>query len=207
MPWMTAAAIGGGSVLNYFGGQQAQGAANAMSQQELQLQQQQFTLNDPFAAGGNRGQYVPQLNQLMQGGYSGLQNDPQFKALQGIGEQGVQRTMAAQGQGLSTNDQLNINQADTGLAMSYFDQQYNRLSTLSGANQGAAPAPTTGISPVQAGQMAMAPYQMMGQAFGGIAAGLKGIYGNSGGTASAGGGGGGVTPGSGVSGMGSGGGW
>jgi hypothetical protein len=160
--------IAGAAALNYFGGQQASGAAQQQAQESLAFQKQMFQLQDPFSAGGNRAQYVPQLNQLMQRGYAGLQNDPMFQQLQSLGLQGTQRAMAAQGMGLGTNDLLAINQNQTGTAMNYFNQQYGRLADLAGVNRGPTAPFSSGISPVQAGQMAYAPYQGMGQAFGTI---------------------------------------
>ena len=173
---MTWGAVGGaaiGAAGSYFASQAGAGAAGAANAQNIQFQTQYNQQHDPFSTSGARAQYVPQLNQLMQGGYAGLANDPMYQQLQALGMQGTQRAMAAQGQGLGTNDILAINQNQTGTAMSYFDQQYQRLAQLSGASGGSSVVPQ-GMSPTTAGGIAMAPYQALGQGIGTLA----GIYGN-----------------------------
>jgi hypothetical protein len=167
---MTWGAVGGsiiGGGLSILGQQSGNDAANQANQQNLAYQQQYNQQHDPFSTGGNRQQYVGQLNDLMKGGYAGLQNDPMYQQLQQQGMQGTDRAMAAKGQGVGTNDLMAINQNQTGTAMSYFDQQYQRLASLSGASGGQSVVPQ-GMSPQMAGGMANAPYQAAGQAIGSI---------------------------------------
>lgn len=178
---MEALALLGGGALNYMG---ATSAADTAAQQSERNMQQQMAWNkqqDPFSAGGNRQQYVPQLNQLMQGGYQGMQNDPMFKWRQDQALEATQRKMSAMGQGIGTNDMLALQNQAYGQQGQFFNEQYNRLADLSGANRGGGQAPQ-GMDPKFAGQMQMAKYQAGGETLGGLA----GIYGSMSGSPQAG---------------------
>lgn len=172
---MIAAALGS-AYLSYEGSQQAAGAATAADTRNIAFQQQMFQLQDPFSASGSRAQYVPQLNQLMKGGYAGLQNDPFYQQLQSMGMQGTQRAMASQGLGMSTADLLAINQNQTGTAMNYFNQQYARLADLSGATGGRT-APIQGMGAGTAYDISMGTARNRAAAFGGTMGTLGNIYG------------------------------
>ena len=170
---MAAIAVVGAAAISYSGTQAAAGAATSANEANINYQRQHNQEIDPFSTGGNRAQYVPQLNDLMRGGYAGLANDPMYKQLSGLGLEATQRAMASRGQGLGTNDILAINKNQTGTMMDYFNQQYLRLADLSGASRGGTQT-VQGMSPTTAGQIAYAPYQAGAQALGGIAS----IYGN-----------------------------
>lgn len=169
---MSAIAVVGAAAISYQGTQNAANAANEANNTNIAFQQQHNQQVDPFSTGGNRAQYVPQLNDLMRGGYAGLANDPMYKQLSAQGLEATQRAMAARGQGMGTNDMLAINKNQTGTMMDYFNQQYSRLADLSGASRGGT-STVQGMSPTTAGSIAMAPYQAGAQALGGIAS----IYG------------------------------
>ena len=173
---MAAIAVVGAAAISYQGTQAAAGAATDANNANIAFQQQYNQQVDPFSTGGNRARYVPQLNDLMRGGYAGLANDPMYKQLSAQGLEATQRAMAARGQGMGTNDILAINKNQTGTMMDYFNQQYSRLADLSGASRGGSQV-VQGMSPQVAGSITMAPYQAGAQALGGIAS----IYGHSGG--------------------------
>lgn len=139
MPWVAAATMGG-SLLSYFGSSKAADAAAQQNAANMAAQQQWNQLVDPFTAGGNRAQYADQLNQLMQGGYGGLQSDPMFQWMQKQGQDQLQRGLSAKGQLGSGNEMLALQQQGYGLAQDFFNQQYNRLADLSGASRGGGQA-------------------------------------------------------------------
>lgn len=173
---MTWGAVGGaaiGAVGSYMSASAGAGAAQGANAQNIQFQQQYNQQHDPFSTSGARAQYVPQLNTLMQGGVAGVANDPAFQAMNQNSLEGVDRMMASKGQGVGTNDLLALNQQNTLNQQSYFDSQYQRLASLSGASGGQSTVPQ-GMSPQTAGSIAMAPYQALGQGIGTLA----GIYGN-----------------------------
>jgi hypothetical protein len=151
-------------------------AATQQNQQNIQAQQNANTQNDPFATGGNRAQYVPQLNQLMQGGVAGVGNDPGFQAMEKQSMGDVQRMQAASGAangGGATSQMLSQNMADQ---QTYFNQQYNRLTQLSGAGTNVSPA--TGQSPSAAATQANQTNMNMGAGFGSVVTGLGSLFGN-----------------------------
>lgn len=205
MVW-AAVAIGGAAVVSYIGSQQASSAATAannqnmtnqsnmntqnvnaqlgMNAQNLAQQDRWNTLNNPFAASGQRQQYVGQLNSLMNdpSAMSNTYNDPVFQGQLQQGQDAVSRRMAASGQGGSGNEMASLMQYTTGNAQNAFQNKYNQLSSLSGASgpagqasQGSAymGSPISGMSPQTAFGMAASPYQ-------GVASSLNmlaGIYG------------------------------
>jgi len=152
---MTAAYIAAGTaVLGYLGQQDAAGSARGANAQNLQFQQQMYKEQDPFSAGGNRQQYVGQLNQLMQGGPASMAQDPMYQWMQGQGQQAVERQASAAGTGQSGAEKSALMQQQFGTANSYFQQQYQRLSDLSGASSGRT-APMQGMSGSDAYNMSL----------------------------------------------------
>ena len=93
---------------------------------------------DPFAP--YRAQYAGQLDALMTNP-SSVTSTPGYEFLQQQGEQGVLRTLAAQGRTVSGNELLALREQDQGLAHTMYNDQFNKLATLSGA----------GVSPAQGG--------------------------------------------------------
>jgi hypothetical protein len=165
-----------GGAIGLIGASQGQAAADIQNQQNVAAQQQANMQNDPFAAGGNRAQYVPQLNELMKGGVAGVGNDPGFQAMEKQSMGDVQRMQAASGAangGGATSQMLSQNMADQ---QSYFNQQYNRLTQLSGANTNISPA--MGQAPGAAATQANQTNMNMGAGFGSVVTGLGSIFGN-----------------------------
>jgi hypothetical protein len=173
-PWGTAIGAGIGLLGGF--GDGGQGAAQQAAAQQLAFQQQMYQQQDPFSAGGNRAQYVPQLNNLMAGGYQGISNDPMFQWQQQQGQQQVQRGLAAHGMGASGAEQVALQQQGFGNASSFFNDQFNRLSGLSGANSGRT-APMQGMSPQVAGQFANLAQGNTAGFAGQLMTGLSGIFG------------------------------
>lgn len=171
MAWLPAALIGS-AAMNYFGAQSASNAATDANNANIAYQQQYNQQRDPFSTGGNRQQYVTQLNDFMKGGYSGIMSDPMFQQMQKQSMEATQRMMSSRGMGVGTNDILALQNSAYTQGMDFFNQKYNMLSQLSGAAQPGM-QPVQGMSPQLAGQMAYAPYQSMGQSIGQIAS----IYG------------------------------
>lgn len=138
-----------GLALSAYGAFTAGDAASAAQQQDQLNKQAQLDWNkqqDPFSAGGNRQQYVPQLNQLMAGGAAGVANDPMFQKQNQQSQQDMQRRMASHGQGASGQEMIGLQQNSWKNQQDYFNQQYTRLSELSGASRGGGGA-ATGQSP------------------------------------------------------------
>jgi hypothetical protein len=171
-PW---GAVIGGVAGAFLGG----GGSDAAQQQQQQNQQAQLDWNkqqDPFSAGGNRGQYVPQLNQLMQGGPAGVSNDPMFQKMNQQSMDQVQRREQASGQGGSGQEMMALQNQGFGNQMDYFNQQYSRLSDLSGASRGGGQA-AMGQSPGAAYEQRMGQYANQGSGFGMMMGGLTDIFG------------------------------
>src|ERR1035437_9845392 len=141
-----------GGVYGMMSAGQAQSAADSQNLANVQAQSTANMQNDPFAAGGNRAQYVPQLNQLMQGGVAGVANDPGFQAMNQQSMQDVQRMQAASGSANGGGATSQLLSQDFNNQQSYFNQQYNRLTQLSGANTNVTAA--TGQSPQNAANQA-----------------------------------------------------
>lgn len=165
---MAAVAVVGAAAISYQGQKTAAGAASSVNAANIEYQNQYNEQVDPFSTGGNRAQYVPQLNALMQGGPQSLQNDPSLKWLQNQGQEAVQRQFSAKGQQSSGNEMLALMKQNYGTTMDYFNQQYARLADLSGASRGGSKT-VEGMSPTTAGGIAMAPYQAAAEGLGGIA--------------------------------------
>jgi hypothetical protein len=171
-PW---GAVAGGAIgLLSGGGSDAAAKAEAANQARMQHMYEQ---QDPFSAGGNRAQYVPQLNELMRGGYQGVVNDPMFQQLQSQSMIDVQRGMSARGQGGSGQEMLALRDSSQKNMMGYFDKQYARLASLSGADAG-----RTNAFQGQGGQAAyaqkMGDMSAMGAGFGSVMSGLGALFGN-----------------------------
>lgn len=90
---------------------------------------------DPYAP--YRAQAATQLNDLMADPNS-VTNLPGFKFLQEQGQQGVERAMSARGLTLSGNETLALQKQDQGLVNEVYNQQFDKLATLSGAKQSPA---------------------------------------------------------------------
>jgi hypothetical protein len=169
MVWAAVGVAAVGAYSSYSSAQDAQAAGQAANQQNIQFQQQANQQRDPFSTGGSRAQYVPQLNDLMAGGYSGIQNDPMFQAREKQAMEATQRKMSSQGQGMGTNDLLALQQQSYLQQGDFFNEQYTRLSALSGASQGGGGVNTVqGMSPQVAGGIAAAPGQALGEGLGAI---------------------------------------
>lgn len=168
------AAIGAASSANT--ASEARSAAQGADQRRMAQQSAWNRMQDPFSAGGSREQYVPQLNKLMQGGAAGLQDDPTLRFIQSQGMQASQRHASATGTAQSGGEQMALQEQGAGIASNYFQQQYQRLASLSGASGGGGSAPMSGITPENAYDMSMSGNAWQGQLMGGLA----GIYGNRG---------------------------
>lgn len=164
MAWIAAAAIGS-ALLSADAQSSAAGSASDASSAQTGAQTAWNKQQDPFSSGGNRAQYVPQMNELMRGGVAGVANDPMYQAMNAQSMQDVQRSMSARGQGGSGQEMLALRNSSQGNMMNYFNQQYNRLGELSGATKGG------GSSPAQFMQSPGSVYQQgadRGQALGNI---------------------------------------
>lgn len=186
---MLPAVVGGAAVLGYLGQQDASKAAREANAQNLAFQKQMYQEQDPFSTGGNRQQYVGQLNQLMQGGPASMAQDPMYQWLMSQGQQAVERQHSAAGTSQSGAEKSALLAGQFGTANSYFTQQYNRLADLSGAHSGRT-APMQGMSGSDAYNMSLGGTE----ALGGIIRGAGGIFGH-GSTGSSNGPGSGFTPG------------
>jgi hypothetical protein len=164
---MAAIAIGGSAVIGYMGQQSAASAAQGANQQNIQAQQQWNQQQDPFSAGGNRAQYVPQLNELMKGGPAGVAQDPMFQKMNEQSLTNVQRREQASGQGGSGQEMLALQNQGFGNQMDYFNQQYSRLADLSGASRGGGQA-AMGQSPGAAFGQSRQGSQDIAASFGGL---------------------------------------
>jgi hypothetical protein len=136
------------------GQQDASNAAKGRSREQMAQQEQYNRLRDPFTMGGNRQQYVEQLNAMMRGGPSSVAQDPLVKWLQDQGTQQVQRQHSATGDVQSTAETRDLASMGFGQANQYWKQQVDRLSMLSGANQANVTTPT-GMSPGDMYEMGM----------------------------------------------------
>jgi hypothetical protein len=171
-PW--GAVVGG--AIGLMGASNGQNAATSQNNNNIWAQQQANMQNDPFAAGGNRAQYVPQLNQLMQGGVAGVANDPGFQAMNQQSMQDVQRMQAASGAANGGGATSQLLSQDFNNQQSYFNQQYNRLTQLSGAGTNVSAA--TGQSPSAAATQANQTNTNLGAGFGSVVTGLGSLFGN-----------------------------
>ena len=109
---------------------------------------------DPFAS--QRPQYQQQLQQLMQNPNS-VTNTPGYNFQMQQGTDAVARQQAAMGGAGSGAEQAALTQYGQGLASNQYQQQFNNLSTLSGANVG---------SPGAAGQLQQQQNQQNQQSIG-----------------------------------------
>ena len=169
----TTAILAGSAVLGYMGQQNATSAANSRNASQMAMSADQWRKTDPFSAGGHREQYVTQLNSLMAGGINSIKDDPNFKSMMTQGLQQSQRHASATGTAQSGQEQIALQEQGSNMANSYFNQQYERLATLSGAKDRAAGPGTGGISPENAYDMSMGSTRAMG----GLLQGAAGLYG------------------------------
>lgn len=91
---------------------------------------------DPFST--QRPQYQPQLQEMMQGRFS--PTDPSYDFRFNQGQKAMERTLAASGMGKSGNALTALMQYGQGMASSEYQNQYQRLAQLSGANFGTGAA-------------------------------------------------------------------
>lgn len=91
---------------------------------------------DPFST--QRPQYQPQLQEMMQGKFS--PTDPSYDFRFNQGQKAMERTLAASGMGKSGNALTALMQYGQGMASSEYQNQYQRLAQLSGANFGTGAA-------------------------------------------------------------------
>lgn len=87
---------------------------------------------DPFH--DQRAQYQPQLQEMIQGKFD--PTDPSYKFRFEQGQQATERAAAAAGMGVSGNALTALTQYGQGMASTEYQNQFNRLSQLSGANFG-----------------------------------------------------------------------
>ena len=171
------AIIGGvAGLTGMFGGggeDEAAKQAEANRQAQLAWNKQQ----DPFSAGGNREQYVPRLNELMQGGYAGVAGDPMFKQLNEQSLSDTQRAMSAKGYNMSGNEMIGLRETSAKNQMSFFDDQYRRLAELSGASRGGGQA-AMGQSAQNIYQQGQDSLQSNLNTFSGFMQGLDNIFGD-----------------------------
>lgn len=156
-----AAAVAGSAVLGYMGQKSAQASAEGMNARNMAQQERQWKLTDPFSATGQRSQYVSQLNALMRGGYAGIQEDPMYRFMAAQGLDMAQRGASATGTAQSGAEQIALQQQGQGLARSFFDEQYQRLASLSGAGSRVA-GPSSQLTPGDAYEMSMGRTAAMG---------------------------------------------
>jgi len=177
MTYFVGGAVIGSAVIGAVGGSKARKAGRAASAQDLAFQQQMYQQQDPFSAGGNRQQYVGQLNELMRGGPSGAAQDPMYQWMQAQGQQAVERKFSASGNGGSGNAMQALMANQYGTANDYFKEQYGRLSSLSGASGGRT-VPMQGMSAGDAYNLESGKARSMSTLFGAGMQGLAGIYGS-----------------------------
>jgi hypothetical protein len=89
---------------------------------------------DPWAE--QRGQYVTQLNQLMQGGVSAVAADPSVQARQRAGQDALARSLAARGFLGSGNILEELQSKGQEIASQEYGNQFNRLAMLAGVQAG-----------------------------------------------------------------------
>lgn len=118
---------------------------------------------DPFAP--YRANYAQQLNMLL-GDPTRVQALPGFQAELGLGKQTVERTLAARGQVGSGAEQIALQNLGMAQQGKYFNEEFNRLATLSGAGQSPAAG---GMAFNQAQQQQIQNQQQLAGAFGSIA--------------------------------------
>jgi len=150
---MAASVVGIGSgVKNLMGGSKASSGTQAQS---------------PWQLSGFGEESAQMLATLMRGGPGGVIDDPAFQAWNKIGEQGVQRGLAATGQTQSGAEQIALNDYNKGSAMSFYDKSLQQLGNLSGVQFGAQGAGTNT-------QFQQGAWQGIGQGIGGLASIYKG---------------------------------
>lgn len=180
MAWAAVGVAVVGAVASADASQNAASAAEGANARQIAEQRTWNERTDPFSAGGNRAQYVPQLNELMAGGYAGLENDPMYQWMRDQGVDQVQRGMSKTGGLDSGAEAIALQKQGFGLSMDFFDKQYARLADLSGASRGGGAPAMGSMSAIQAGQVAAAPGQALAQGLGGIYGAWKGAQAPSG---------------------------
>lgn len=121
----------------------------------------------PWQLSGFGDESAQMLAQLMRGGVGGVMDDPGFQAWNKLGEQGVQRGLAATGQTQSGAEQIALNDYNKASAMSFYDKSLSQLGNLSGVQFGAQGAGTNA-------QFQQGGWQGIGQGIGGLSSIYKG---------------------------------
>jgi hypothetical protein len=171
-PW---GALAGG-VIGLLGAGSGSDAAAQAQAQNIAFQQQVNMQNDPFAATGQRAQYVPMLNALAQGGPAAIMNDPTFLSMNQQSMGNLTRQFAAsdlKGSGNALNALMTQQNQN---AMGYWQTMLQTYAGLSGANQPLAGV--TGQSPQAAYNQAMGTQAAYGSAFGSMISGLNALFGS-----------------------------
>lgn len=171
-PW---GAVIGGVAGAFMGGGGGDAAAQQQAQ-NLQSQQQMYQQQDPFSAGGNRAQYVPQLNALQAGGPASVGSDPMFQKMNEQSLGNVQRLEASRGQSGSGQEMTALRDTGFNNQMDYFNNQYSRLAGLSGESSGRT-SPIQGQSPGAAYDQKMNTMSSQLGSFGQALGGLSSIFG------------------------------
>ena len=118
------------------------------------------------------------LNALVAGGPAAVGYDPMFQRMNEQSLGNVQRLEAASGRSGSGNEMAALRDTGFNNQMDFFNQQYNRLATLSGANSGRT-APMQGMSSSEAYSNKMNTLSAQGSGFGMLLSGLQNIFGTS----------------------------
>ena len=143
---------------------------NSMSGSNMSPGQAQ-QMTDPFSQ--YRGMYGQQLNSLMQNPAS-VQTLPGYQASMAQGSNNLQRSMSASGQQQSGAEQIALSNYGQQFQTQAFQQQFNNLSSLSGA--GANPA-NGGMAGVRTAMNNQNNNSALGGMFGpALGQGMQGLY-------------------------------
>ncbi len=150
-----AVSVVGGSLMSGDDGNGNGGGGNAIS---------------PWWQSGGGAQASTMLQQLMAGGPESILEDRAFQQSQKYGLQATQRTLSAQGQHLSGNEAIALNDYSQRSAMDFYNQQVQQLGTLAGANQSLAGGVSANSNAWQAGnQNEQAGWSNIASGIGGLA--------------------------------------
>jgi len=116
----------------------------------------------PWFASGGGSQAAAQLQQLMSGGPQSILQDKAFQGMNDASLKGVQRQMAAKGQGLSGNELIALQEQGNTNAMSFYNNQVQQLSSLAGVGFNPADGARINSANEQAG------WQGLAQGIGGL---------------------------------------
>lgn len=145
MPWATAAAIGGGSLisgyLGYKANKEAAQAQKKASKRAIREQRRQFNLlrqdQAPYREAGEFA--LGEMRNMLQGDYD-LEETPGYQFRLEEGQQALTNNLAATGNRISGRAMKEAMRFGQGMASQEFGQQYNRLAGLAGTGQTAAQA-------------------------------------------------------------------